>query len=84
MLCLAPNALAQERLALVIGNAAYQSGWDLRNPVNDAKDLAKVLRQLGFKVIFKQNLNLREMKDAINQFGQQLAKQGEVQNRQFR
>ncbi len=56
---LAPNAPAQERLALVIGNAAYQDGWDLKTPVNDAKDLAAVLGQLGFKVTHKQNLNIK-------------------------
>ena len=42
------NAPAQERLALVIGNSDYQDGSDLKNPVNDAKDLAAVLSQLDF------------------------------------
>jgi len=69
---LAQKAPAQERLALVIGNAAYQDDRDLKNPVNDAKDLAAVLRQLGFKVTHKQNLNLKNMKKAIIQFGEEL------------
>jgi len=75
---LAPNAPAQERLALVIGNAAYQDGWDLKNPVNDAKDLAAVLGQLGFKVTHKQNLNINKMKKAILQFGKKLRQSGGV------
>jgi len=56
----------------VIGNSDYQDGKDLKNPVNDATDLAAVLSQLYFKVIHKNNLNLREMKQAINQFGSRL------------
>ena len=72
------NAPAQERFALVIGNSDYQDGSDLKNPVNDAKDLAAVLSQLDFKVIHKQNLNLREMKRTINDFGKELHKSGGV------
>ena len=45
----------------------------LTNPVNDAKALAKVLKeQLHFKVIYKTNLNRKAMKNAIRQFGEQL------------
>ena len=41
LLCITLNpALAQQRrIALVIGNAAYETG-PLRNPVNDATDMA--------------------------------------------
>ncbi|MGD1987140.1 MAG: caspase family protein, partial [Desulfobacterales bacterium] len=38
-----------ERLALVIGNSAYQTA-SLKNPLNDAEDMAATLRKLGFKV----------------------------------
>ena len=41
-----------ERLALVIGNSAYQKA-PLKNPLNDAEDMAATLRNLGFKVILK-------------------------------
>lgn len=37
------------RKAIVIGNAAYQDN-PLRNPVNDARLIANVLRDLGFQV----------------------------------
>jgi hypothetical protein len=40
-------ALAERRVALVIGNAGYEVG-PLRNPVNDAKAVAEVLADLGF------------------------------------
>jgi hypothetical protein len=51
---------AEQRLALVIGNAAYLDGSSLKNPINDAEDLAKVLRHLGFEVILKTNLNRKK------------------------
>ena len=44
------TALAQQRrTALVIGNATYETG-PLRNPVNDATDMAALLQRLGFEV----------------------------------
>lgn len=36
----------EQRIALVIGNADYKNG-PLRNPVNDAYDIAKVLKKKG-------------------------------------
>ena len=44
-------AHAQKRVALVIGNSAYQYTSRLDNPKNDATDMAAVLKQLGFQVI---------------------------------
>ena len=37
------------RTALIIGNSAYASA-PLKNPANDAADIAKALRSLGFDV----------------------------------
>ena len=80
LLFLAVPALAQndrgiilhvERHALVIGNGAYQTA-PLKNPLNDAEDMAATLKNLGFKVILKKNLNQRTMEDAIRNFGKQL------------
>jgi formylglycine-generating enzyme required for sulfatase activity len=70
-------ALAERRLALVMGNAAYGGNNALDNPVNDAKDIAAVLRQVGFEVTEVPNANLRKMKEAIQSFGEKL-KQGGV------
>jgi len=39
----------ERRIALVIGNGAYKS-TPLRNPVNDAADIADALESLGFSV----------------------------------
>ena len=55
----------EQRTALVIGNSAYKSS-PLRNPFNDATDIAGVLRNLGFSVILKTNANQRTIKrDAL-------------------
>ena len=47
----AGSLLAAERVALVIGNAAYEHTTALRNPRNDAMDVARSLEGLGFAVI---------------------------------
>ena len=61
----------QRRMALVIGNAAYQEGA-LKNPVNDAEDLSASLRRLGFDVAVKSNLGKRGMEQALTEFTRQL------------
>lgn len=59
----------EKRLALVIGNSNYEKG-ELKNPVNDAKLIAKTLDSLGFEVIAKYNLSTkRELLDVIRDFG---------------
>jgi formylglycine-generating enzyme required for sulfatase activity len=44
-------ALAQKRVALVIGNSAYKFAPALTNPKNDATDIAAALNKVGFQVI---------------------------------
>src|SRR5215475_6624622 len=61
-------AAKNKRVALVIGNAAYKSS-PLSNPVNDARDMARVLRELGFEVIYKENASQTDMKSSIREFG---------------
>jgi len=72
---LAAPALAneQKRLALVVGNSSYESS-PLKNPVNDASDMEKMLKTLGFEVIAKLNANQKQMEDAIRQFQSKLTK----------
>jgi len=45
-----PKASEAKMVALVIGNAAYESATDLRNPHNDAVGVTSALRQIGFDV----------------------------------
>lgn len=65
----------EKRLALVIGNSDYRFS-PLVNPVNDATDMARVLKQNGFEVILKLNANQKQMQQSINLFGRKLAKNG--------
>src|SRR5262249_15566150 len=44
-------ALAEKRVALVIGNAAYQNVPRLPNPVNDGNTIATTLKDAGFDVV---------------------------------
>ena len=67
--------LKSNRYALVIGNSSYQSA-PLKNPINDAEDIAVNLRQLDFKVILKKNADQRTMEDTIRYFGKQLRNGG--------
>jgi uncharacterized caspase-like protein len=60
---------------LVIGNSAYGTG-PLKNPVNDATDIATTLEKLGFKVTLKKNANLETMEEAIEDFGNNLKRGG--------
>lgn len=62
----------EQRVALVIGNAAYRGSAALRNPVNDASDVADKLKTLGFDVILRTDVGQREMTRAITQFGDRL------------
>lgn len=72
MLLPAP-AHAEKRVALVIGNSAYQHTAELFNPKNDAADMAEALRRLGFEVLDGRDLDKRGMERLIRQFGLKLA-----------
>jgi len=66
-----------QRIALVIGNGAYAKKEDfLPNPPNDADDMAKVLKQVGFEVMLSKNISLEAMENAIEDFGEKLNKGG--------
>jgi uncharacterized caspase-like protein len=64
-------ALAGGRTALVIGNAAYPTA-PLRNPVNDATDMAAALAGLGFEVTLLKNASMQQMEEAVRAFGLKL------------
>jgi formylglycine-generating enzyme required for sulfatase activity len=59
--------LAANRLALVIGNAAYEVG-QLSNPVNDANAVAAKLEGLGFTVQKVVNLKKDDIGQTLNRF----------------
>ncbi len=70
-LSLAPawaNAPDPSRLALIIGNNAYP-GSPLKNPVNDASDMGKLLATAGFTVSAHLDIRHKDMAAAIERFG---------------
>src|SRR5258708_23032479 len=59
---------AERRVALVIGNGAYQNTIALPNPVNDADDMAVALRAVGFDVIVEKDAGKRSFELAMARF----------------
>lgn len=72
MLCFVLPLHAQERHALVIGNAAYKGMTPLTNPVNDATDIAAALKDLGFVVDLVKDASLSDMEAAVVSLGDRL------------
>lgn len=63
---------SENRVALVIGNAAYQHAAVLDNTKNDAVDVAAAAEKLGFKVIKGIDLDKISMDRTIRQFAEAL------------
>ncbi len=72
------SALSDKRIALVIGNAAYPGMGALKNPVNDAKDIAAKLRRMGFEVIVRTDSRQKEMLRSLTEFGDRIRPGSEV------
>lgn len=72
LLGLAVKAVAEERIALVIGNGGYQSVSPLDNPVRDARDLARTLEATGFAVTLLIDADQSALNSGIAQFGRAL------------
>ena len=64
---------AQQKHALVIGNANYTGISSLNNPLNDANDMEAALKGLGFTVDKVLNGNLDQMENAVLNFKQRLS-----------
>jgi Caspase domain len=64
------EALAETRIALIIGNSEYaDSNLKLSNPVNDALAMQAALRDAGFETIVKLNATRRDFYRLVNAFG---------------
>src|SRR3954471_22902204 len=68
----ASAAHADRRVALVIGNSAYVNAAALRNPRNDAADMAETLKKLGFEVELGLDLDQRGFGQIVEKFGRDL------------
>lgn len=67
------DAHAAKRVALVIGNSAYTDATPLKNPLNDAIDIAKKLRGLDFEVLLGVDLKLDKMLAIVRDFARKLS-----------
>jgi uncharacterized caspase-like protein len=61
-------ALAEKRIALVIGNGAYAHAPPLPNPVHDAEDVTAALKRSGFDVISCSDLGQADMQESEIRF----------------
>jgi Caspase domain/Concanavalin A-like lectin/glucanases superfamily len=64
----ATPGLADNRVALVIGNGAYAHVPHLPNPTHDAEDVAAALRRTGFDTILGTDLDQAGMQNAAIRF----------------
>ena len=71
-LALSLPAAAERRVALVIGNQAYQSTLPLANPVSDANALSDALERLDFEVVRGIDLDLAGLRNAVREFSDNL------------
>src|SRR6202140_3310326 len=69
LLVVSQPALAEKRVALVLGNSAYQNVAPLPNPVNDSAVIAATLKDAGFDVVdSRRDLPAIEMRRALRDF----------------
>src|SRR2546427_6845539 len=69
LLLLAEPAFAEKRVALVLGNSAYQNVAQLPNPANDSAKIAATLKDAGFDVVdSRHDLPAAETRRALRDF----------------
>lgn len=73
-----PSPGTGRRLALVIGNSAYQHVSPLANPQNDARLMESALSEAGFEVAQLLDADLTQMRRALLAFGRAL-REGDVE-----
>jgi hypothetical protein len=74
MCTVAVDALAATRNALVIGNSSYRPGYELKNPIADARGVAESLSKVGFDVVILEDTDLASIQRAIDAFVSKSAK----------
>jgi uncharacterized caspase-like protein len=70
------SALAESRVALVIGNGSYAAADPLKNAIEDADLMARTLEGLGFKVVLLHDSDNAAMSRAVADFGRALREAG--------
>jgi hypothetical protein len=72
----AQAALAENRVALVIGQSNYRAVPPLPNPANDAKAVSQLLAESGFDVSSASDLSQNQMREAVSDFAAKVAAKG--------
>jgi uncharacterized caspase-like protein len=70
------QAMAENRIALVIGNSNYTAVAALPNPANDAKAMATFLTSAGFEVVQAPDLTQSDLRRTIGNFARSAAAKG--------
>jgi len=66
------DSFAEKRAALVVGNSAYVNARPLANPLNDARDMTRALKQSGFEVVEALDASKSQMDAALRSFTEKL------------
>jgi tetratricopeptide (TPR) repeat protein len=69
-----PAEAADNRVALVVGNASYRHAAALPTPANDAEDIAATLTRIGFDVDLQKDTSAEALKSALGAFAVKSAK----------
>ena len=69
-------ALAENRVALVIGQSNYRAVVPLPNPANDAKAVSQMLTESGFEVLTAADLSQNELRAKVGDFAAKVAAKG--------
>jgi hypothetical protein len=70
---LAAVSPSDKRVALVIGNGAYQNAIHLDNAAFDARAVADAFRKLGFQVVDGYDLDIDQMRSKVSEFSAALS-----------
>jgi hypothetical protein len=72
--CASQAALAEKRVAFVVGNSSYKNATPLANPVNDAAAIAQMFRNASFDVVdSRRDLTNYDMRRALRDFTEKAA-----------
>jgi hypothetical protein len=69
-------ALAENRVALVIGQSNYRAVVALPNPANDARAMSQLLGEAGFEVESEADLSQHDMREKVSDFAAKVAAKG--------
>jgi uncharacterized caspase-like protein len=63
-----------KRLALIVGNSAYENVSPLANPANDATDMAQKVKTLGFDVLLATDASHTKLSTLLREFRERVTK----------